>query len=218
MGRTKLSSARKQDFKDLYIGQIIVFYEGQTEKYYFDYFAEIVNSSSKYADIRVEIENAQGNARTVLNHASQYMDIARNHQKYQNYSKYLVFDCDDPPDIQNIILEANSSRFDFVLLVSNRVFETWLLMHFEEIDHPMGKSELYRHLENHLHGKKYRKGQKGIIREIIQNGDIERAIKNGKVLHERYDSEGLQLSAHISKMNPYTNIYQLVEQLLIAIS
>ena len=65
MARTELIGVRRHNYKDLNIGQILIFCEGQTEKYYFDYFAEILNNSNKYDDIQVEIETATGNAQVV---------------------------------------------------------------------------------------------------------------------------------------------------------
>lgn len=42
MGRTILSSHWRSEIKKVNIGRIIIFCEGKTEKYYFDYFAEII--------------------------------------------------------------------------------------------------------------------------------------------------------------------------------
>lgn len=42
MGRTRLSPQRLSETKKTNIGRIIIFCEGKTEKYYFDYFAEIM--------------------------------------------------------------------------------------------------------------------------------------------------------------------------------
>ena len=62
---------------------------------------------------------------------------------------------------------------------SNHLFETWLLMHFEDVDEKISKREIYRRLSSHLHDN-YSKGHKGKTREIVQNGDIEKAIDNAK--------------------------------------
>ena len=52
MGRTKLSPQRLSETKKTNIGRIIIFCEGKTEKYYFDYFTEIIKKN-KYTDIEV---------------------------------------------------------------------------------------------------------------------------------------------------------------------
>lgn len=72
MARTKLSLQRLSAIKKTNIGRIIIFCEGKTEKYYFDYFAEIINKN-KYTDVEVVLETANGNAQTVLNYAESFM-------------------------------------------------------------------------------------------------------------------------------------------------
>ena len=56
MGRTQLSPQRLSETKKTNIGRIIIFCEGKTEKYYFDYFAEIIKKN-KYTDVEVILEN-----------------------------------------------------------------------------------------------------------------------------------------------------------------
>lgn len=129
MGRTQLSPRRLSETKKTNIGRIIIFCEGKTEKYYFDYFAEIIKKN-KYTDVEVVLETAGGNAQTVLNCANKFMADEENNQKFNNYGKYLAFDCDDPPDIQSVVLGAAG----YELLVTNYLFETWLLMHFEDVE------------------------------------------------------------------------------------
>ena len=72
MARTILSPQRRSEMLPLNIGHVILFCEGSTEKYYFDYFAEILNNK-KYNDMRVVTESADGNAQQVLNYANEYM-------------------------------------------------------------------------------------------------------------------------------------------------
>ncbi len=129
MGRTMLSPQRLSEIKKINIGHIIIFCEGKTEKYYFDYFAKIIKKN-KYTDIEVVLETANGNAQSVLNYANKFMSDESNNQKYSTYGKYLAFDCDAPPDIQAVI----SSADEYELLISNHLFETWLLMHFEDVE------------------------------------------------------------------------------------
>ncbi|HJA70932.1 MAG TPA: RloB family protein [Candidatus Lachnoclostridium stercoravium] len=212
MGRTQLSPQRLSETKKANIGRIIIFCEGKTEKFYFDYFAEIIKKN-KYTDIEVVLKTANGNARTVLNCAEEFMSDEENNQKYNTYGKYLAFDCDDPPDIQAVIQAAK----DYELLISNHLFEIWLLMHFEDIEEKISKREIYRHLSFHLHNN-YSKGHRGKTREIIQNGSIEKAIDNARNLEKRYLAEGKNVFSDIKDMNPFTNVYKLVEQFMVEIS
>lgn len=212
MGRTILSPQRLSEIKRTNIGRIIIFCEGKTEKYYFDYFAEIIRKN-KYTDIEVILQTASGNARAVLNCANKFMTEETHIQKYGTYGKYLAFDCDAPPDVQSVILEAEG----YELLISNYLFETWLLMHFEDVEEKISKGEIYRRLSSHM-CKPYTKGRKGRTREILQNGDIEKAIDNARRLEERYEAEGKNIFADIENMNPFTNVYKLTEQFMAEIS
>lgn len=212
MSRTLLSPERRLEIRKTNIGKIIIFCEGKTEKFYFDYFAKIINQN-KYTNVEVVLETANGNARTVLNLTGSFMEEEENNRKYSTYGKYLAFDCDDPPDIQAVVLYAK----EYELLISNHLFETWLLMHFEEVDTKLTKREIYRRLTNHLRGN-YSKGHKGKIREIVQNGSIEKAIDNAKVLEHLYEIQGKVVFANINEMNPYTSVHKLIEQFMVEIS
>ncbi|HHV08660.1 MAG TPA: RloB domain-containing protein [Clostridiales bacterium] len=215
MGRTILSPQRRAEIQKINIGRIIIFCEGKTEKYYFDYFAEIINKN-KYTDVEVVLETANGNAQTVLNFANDFFIDEETGRKFSTYGKYLVFDCDDPPNIQSVVLASK----DYELLISNYLFETWLLMHFEEVDSKLTKRQIYRRLSEHLKSS-YSKGHRGKTREIIQNGEIEKAIDNAKALEFQYENQGKTLSAmsaNIKEMNPYTSVYKLIEQFMMEIS
>lgn len=159
------------------------------------------------------MEAANGNAQTVLGYANSFMEDEENSRKYSNYGKYLAFDCDAPPNVQEVI----QSTEGYELLISNHLFETWLLMHFEDLDTKLSKREIYRRLSEHLHDA-YSKGHKGKTREIIQNGDVEKAIENAKVLEQKYRDGGKTIYSGIKEMNPYTSVYKLVEQFMIEIS
>lgn len=212
MGRTILSPQRRSEIKKANIGRIIIFCEGKTEKYYFDYFAEIIKKN-KYTDVEVILETANGNAQTVLCYANDFMAEEENNRKYNAYGKYLAFDCDDPPDIQTVILSSK----DYELLISNNLFETWLLMHFEEVDIKLSKRKIYRRLSDHLHSA-YSKGHKGKTREIVQNGEIEKAIDNANALEHKYVTQGKTVFTNIKEMNPYTSVHRLIEQFMLEIS
>jgi hypothetical protein len=146
------------------------------------------------------------------------MGDERNNRKYKDYKKYLAFDCDAPPDIQSVICNMRDSDVDYHLLISNKLFETWLLMYFEDVNQVMSKSKVYRHLENHLHGKLYRKARKGLIREILHNGNVELAIENAGRLRKQHVDAELSVYRDVRRMNPYTSVHDLVEQFMIALT
>lgn len=216
MARTRLSPQRLVQTKALNIGRIIIFCEGQTEACYYDYFSKILEKN-KFTDIQVRIEPAKGNARTVLNYANSFLEKEENNRKFATYGKYLAFDCDDPPDIQGVIADSQAGRHHYVLLITNRLFEIWLLMHFENVDQPLGNKAIEDRLTVYLK-RPYKKADPGCISCIIQNGDLEKAIDHAKTLADRYRKEGKSILKNVDAMNPYTNVYRLIEQLMVAIS
>lgn len=212
MARTELSPQRRLEIKKTNIGRIVIFCEGKTEKYYFDYFAEIIKKN-KYTDVEVVLETANGNAQTVLSYADTFMADENHNRKFSTYGKYLAFDCDDPPNIQAVVQAAK----EYELLISNHLFETWLLMHFEDVEVKLSKREIYRRLSAHLHSS-YSKGHKGKTREIVQNGNIEKAIDCAKILEQQYAEDGRSVFTSIKEMNPYTSVHKLIEQFMVEIS
>ena len=90
-------------------------------------------------------------------------------------------------------------------------------MHFEDVEEKISKKEIYRRLSMHLHGT-YSKGHEGKTREIVQNGNIEKAIDNARALEKQYSAEGKSIFTNMKEMNPYTSVYKLVEQFMVEIS
>ena len=210
MPRIQLDEPRRAAFKEEYLGRMIIYCEGQTEKEYFDFFASIIEKS-KFDDIQVVIETASGNASQVYKYAQRHLENEENNRKYMNYKKYLVFDCDAPEHVQEIIQRASQSCEQFELLLSNAMFEVWLLMHFERVEESWSKVELLNRLSGYLHHE-YKKASAGVVREILSKGDVNLAIENGLALCEAYAIEGKHVTQNIESMNPYTNVHLLVEQ------
>lgn len=216
LARTVLSNERQAAFKEEHLGRIIIYCEGQTEKQYFEYFASIIKKS-KFDDIQVVIENASGNASRVYKYAQWHLEEEANNRKYMNYKKYLVFDCDAPEHVQEIIQQASESCEQFVMLLSNAMFEVWLLMHFERVTLPLRKGELMSRLSTHLHHE-YNKASAGVVREILSNGDVNLAIENATAICGEYENSGKHVTQNIFEMNPYTTVHLLVEQFVGRIS
>lgn len=66
MGRTLLRQ-REIEQKELYIGKILIFCEGYTEKNYFEFFKKLIKD--KFSNIVIETETVGSNARAVYNYA-----------------------------------------------------------------------------------------------------------------------------------------------------
>lgn len=114
------------------------------------------------------------------------------------------------PHLIRIICKVSMEQYLYLI-------EIWLLMHFENVTSKISKQKIYQKLGLHL-GKEYKKADSGIIREIINNGSIEEAIKNAYELEKRYELEGKTILSDIVEMNPYTNVHSLIEQFMIEIS
>lgn len=222
MSRTILSPQRLKETRKQHIGHIIIFCEGRTEYNYMQYFARIINKKDKFTDIKVQLEVVGGNAQTVLNYANDFLEQKDNNRQYSLYNKCLVFDCDDPKEIQQVIVSASKNINEYSLLISNFIFETWLLFHYENVIENLTKSKTYRHLEGILGLNAYEYSKKkdsvGIIRKIVSTGNIINAIDYAKKLDIKYKNEGKNIFTSIKDMSPYSNVYELIEQFMVAIT
>ena len=124
-------------------GKLLIFCEGYTEYNYLDYFRQYINYNlrAKYSDVVIEPINAEGNAMHVYDFAEDFLRDDENARKYVYYEKHLVFDCDAPENIQEVITLMKHSDHQYILDYSNLLFETWLVMHFQNLkpDHDNSK-------------------------------------------------------------------------------
>lgn len=199
------------------LGKVLLICEGPTEVLYFEHFADIIRKNqNKYAHLDIESIPAEGNAQRVLNFAEEFLQDESNLHKYVLYEKHLVFDCDAPTEIERVITDMLSSTHNYILSLTNLSFETWLLMHFEQVEpsYTDTKTKISNRLEAAL-GKEYSKADSGLIRLIIGNGDnLRNAILHAHVLEERYRNLNLSLEKDIRQMNPFTTVHSLMERIL----
>lgn len=201
-------------------GKLLIFCEGNTEYNYLDYFRNYIDNNlhAKYSDIVIEPINTEGNAMHVYNYAEEFLGIGENASKYMYYEKHLVFDCDAPENIQEVIALMKESENEYVLDYSNLLFETWLVMHFQNLepDKDNSKRVIIKLMRDYLNVTKYTKkmkASKGLIGKILGSNGNERiraTIENAKLL-EKY---GKDINKDIMQMNPAVDIYKLVERLL----
>lgn len=218
-GERKIKQERPE-----YAGKLLIFCEGSTEYNYFSYFKTYIehNLCPKYSDVVITPINTKGNASNVYKYAEEFLENEKNARQYLYYEKHLVFDCDSPSNIQPVILKMKSSKNNYILDYSNLVFETWLVMHFQniQIDDPKSKKEIYKLMRDYLKVDDYnskRKAEKGTIGAILGsegNTKIRAAIKNAKQIEEYWKREGKDIDNNIKEMNPSVGIYPLIERLL----
>lgn len=205
-------------------GKLLIFCEGYTEYNYLEYFRNYIDNNLrvKYSDIVIEPINAEGNAMHVYNYAEEFLGIGENASKYLYYEKHLVFDCDAPENIQQVIALMKDSENDYILDYSNLLFETWLVMHFQNLepDKDNSKQHILKLMSDYLDVIKYTnkiKASKGTIGKILgSNGNekIRAAIENAKLLEKHWREIGKDMYKDITQMNPAVDIYKLIERLL----
>lgn len=205
-------------------GKLLIFCEGATEYNYLDYFKKYIDNNlrAKYSDIVIEPINTQGNAMHVYNYAERFLHDEMNASKFLYYEKHLVFDCDAPSNIQEVIDRMKESDNNYILDYSNLLFETWLVMHFQNIDadSKCSKRDVFRMIREYLGVEKYEhkvKAAPGTIGKILgSNGNekIRAAINNAKTLEKHWKKLGYTAEKDIVRMNPSVDIYKLIERLL----
>lgn len=212
------------NFKPENAGKLLIFCEGYTEYNYLDYFRQYIDNNLhvKYSDIVIEPINAEGNAMHVYNYAEEFLEKQENASKYLYYEKHLVFDCDAPKNIQNVITLMKTSGNSYILDYSNLLFETWLVMHFQNLEpnKVYNKRMIIKLMRDYLNVTKYTtkiKSSKGIIGTILgSNGNekIRAAINNARLLEQHWKDAGKNMETDITQMNPSVEIYKLIERLL----
>ncbi|MDO3411110.1 RloB family protein [Saccharibacillus sp. CPCC 101409] len=222
IARLKLNMPRSIQTRSQNLGRSLLFCEGPTEQYYFDHFAGILESlPNKFTDMEIKtLPGSGGGANGVLVFAEEFLKDDVNAKGYELYDKYLVFDCDAPENIEDVIRDMRQSANDYRLLITNREFESWLVMHYEDPVPGQAKSELGSPrtiLSFHLY-KNYKKASKGIVRQIIGDGEaVRKAINCAEEIEAHYNRQGMsleQIEHYINQMNPYTSVHHFMEAVL----
>lgn len=205
-------------------GKLLIFCEGATEFNYLQYFKNYIDNNlrAKYSDIVIEPINVKGNAMHVYKFAETFLQNETNASRFLYYEKHLVFDCDAPDNIQDVITLMRQSDNNYILDYSNLLFETWLVMHFQNImpDGAVDKRSIIRQLREYLDVIKYTdkvKAAQGTIGKILGSNGNERirvAVQNAVMLEKHWEMLGFDENKDIQKMNPSVSIYKLIERLL----
>lgn len=205
-------------------GRLLIFCEGATEFNYLSYFKAYLEHNLKvqYSNIVLEPINTTGNAMHVYNYAEEFLSQESNRRKYDLYEKHLVFDCDAPDNIEEVLSLMQSSQNEYIINYSYLLFETWLLMHFIILEPPVrySKRKVYETIREFLGVGRYGSSQKADIATIKKllsndgNRKIRNAIENAKRLDEYWSAKGMLIPNNIKDMNPSVSIHILIERLL----
>ncbi len=138
--------------------------------------------------------------------------------KPENAGKLLIF-CEGYTEYNYLDYFKQYLDNNYILDYSNLLFETWLVMHFQNVEPGQDNSKraIIKLMREYLDVTRYTsqiKAAKGTIGKILgSNGNekIRAAIENAKVLEEYWKMEGKDMDNHIVEMNPVVEIYKLVE-------
>ena len=125
---------------------------------------------------------------------------------------YAVFDRDDHKTYHNALNKMESLNKErlrndqkkvvmFKAIASVPSFELWLLLHYENIQHPLHRTEVMAKLKKYIHN--YKKGMLGIFNKTQDK--LETATHHAEQLEKKN-------TAHNGK-EPYTDIHKLVQLL-----
>lgn len=205
-------------------GSLLIFCEGSTEYNYLSYFKAYLehNLKAHYSNIVLEPINAEGNAMHVYNYAEEFLADDTNSSKYDLYEKHLVFDCDAPENIEEVLRLMSSSENEYIIDYCNLLFETWLVMHFMILTPEMntGKSKMYGAMRDFLDVDNYGSTEKadvGTIKKLLSddgNKRIRDAVENAKELERHWTEVGKAIPDKIKEMNPSVSVHILIERLL----
>lgn len=175
---------------------VYIFCEGKTEEVYFNR----LNQLAKKSNISVKAKEVSQSASALVNEAIRA-------RKISPYEVYVVFDKDNNTNqaIEQAISLAR--RNNIGVAFTNVCFELWLLLHYEKVFvNSLSHSRLYSKINGHINIQDYknRKGDQAIIHKIAENFIF--AVKSNDELMEQNS---------FWKVNPYSDIHELVKKIFI---
>lgn len=211
--RQRAQLERKKSRRASYDRILIVSEGSKTEPLYF---------SEIRAAKRLSTMNVQVYASALGTQPSQVVAYARSLFEHGDVNKgikprafekvFAVFDRDDHPTYFNALEQAQSLQrklrndlnqvVEFRAIASIPSFELWLLLHFEDVKHPLHRDEVMERLKMHI--PDYEKGNGGSYAKtsMLIGGANERAEFLAKRSNAFIDTE------------PYTDLHDLVSVLL----
>ncbi len=195
--------------RETHLGRLILFVEGKSELAYFNALKEMVRQD-RYSNL--EPVNCKGKTATnVLHRAEKFFQSNPRAADHRDDAKYLVFDCDAPPEIGELIREMRKKGYK--TLYSNACFETWLLMHVEDVKQKYTVEEAEDRLTKWL-GARYKKGDAKQIQRIIEGKNIAKAIERAQARCKQNADKKYNICRDVPDMNPCTSVHVLVQELL----
>jgi hypothetical protein len=129
-----------------------------------------------------------------------------------NAALKVVFDKDDNDDFDEAIALANKNNLNVAW--SNECFELWLLLHYQPLNSAISRDDYSSKLNDHFKEKNINNGvYEKNIKEIfdITYPYVDKAINRSERLVKEY--KGNKIFSP-TKMNPCTNVQDLVKELI----
>lgn len=207
--RQRAQLERKLNKRPSYDRILIVCEGSKTEPLYFSE----IRQTYRLHTANVEVRPCQlGTAPIqVVQYAKELFEQGDRHKRIQPRAfeqVYAVFDRDDHDSYFNALQFANSLKgklkndnkepIIFRAIASIPNFELWLLLHFEDIQHFLPRTEVLRRLKSHI--PNYDKGLRGCF--SLTRDKLEFAFKRAKLLSTQYTA--------FDDENAYTDMWELV--------
>ncbi len=186
--------------------RILIVSEGtKTEKNYFESFPKF-NVNTKAVDVV-----CKGTATNTI----QVVKEARKLEKKEKDSPYdmvwVVFDRDSFEDHKFDTAIELSHNWGYGCAWSNEAFELWYVLHFEDRQTAMSRTEyekcITNHVKKHIPGYRYRKNDKNTYQILKQYGSQKDAIRRASKMID------FLAGTAPHECNPATTVYELVELL-----
>lgn len=183
----------------------------RTEPLYFQAIrARVLDLASGFVDIEpddIVIKGTGYNTQGVLDRAVRFRD-AQVGSPYEYDQVWAVFDKDSfpPANFDNAIAAAPGRKIRVAW--SNEAFELWYLLHFENLQSGLSRTQYGGKLGEYL-GTPYRKNMVDIYRLLQERGDERLAHRYAARLEREWRLKKVPCSA----ANPCTTVFKLVAEL-----
>lgn len=202
---------RAESTKSVRPGNYLIVTEGtETEVNYFKNIGSIIETLFRNEiivdKVSLEVKGTGRSTKVLVNEAIKKRSL-------KSYSDvWVVFDKDNNTDFDEAITLARNEGLNVAW--SNECFELWLLLHFQNLDSAIHRNDYYSKLANHfktknINGGVYNKNIENIF--DITSPYVNNAIKRSNKLLKDYKESKI---FYCSKMNPGTNVHELVEELI----
>jgi len=159
--------------------------------------------------VEIRVEGVGDNTRSLMRRTKETRDKLCRASGLPFNQVWAVFDRDSFPadDFDNAIHMAKADKIRCAW--SNEAFELWYLLHFEDRQAAMDRTEYGPKLTKHLR-KRYKKNDEQMYKQISKcGGDEAQAIRRATRLEDNRKAAGTTPA----KANPCTTVYLLVEAL-----